>query len=56
MKVGLALRHLPQGSVILAGAATAVAWVWVVVNYAAPFCVSGAGFDGARRTRRGATS
>ncbi|MBT2405421.1 MULTISPECIES: nitrate/nitrite transporter NrtS [unclassified Streptomyces] len=48
--VGTLLSLVNQGSVLFAGAATAVTWVRVLVNYLVPFCVSSAGFYGCRRS------
>ncbi|GAA0672065.1 hypothetical protein GCM10010193_25530 [Kitasatospora atroaurantiaca] len=49
--VGTLLSLVNQGSVLFAGTATGVTWLRVAVNYLVPFCVSSAGFYGARRSR-----
>jgi hypothetical protein len=49
--VGTVLSTVNQGHVILAGHATSLTWVQVVVNYAVPYIVASVGYLSARRVR-----
>lgn len=47
--VGTVLSAVNQGSVLVAGTASATTWVRVCVNYLVPFCVASYGYLMARR-------
>lgn len=50
--VGTMLSAVNQGSVLIAGHASAVTWLRIVANYGIPYVVSSIGLLSAYRTRR----